>query len=195
MPEQLPSDVELLRRMGAGDEAAFTELYQRRQGGVYRFAFQMCGSRSVADDVVQETFLAVIGGHARYQESRGSVTAFLYGIARNHVLRAAERDRKHSGEPDAEHLAAEGDLAGDVLRNRMVDSLRAAVLALPVHYREAVVLCDLHEMEYAEAAEALGCPVGTVRSRLNRGRRMLAERLGANREPAPGGVKPARCET
>ncbi|HWR50908.1 MAG TPA: RNA polymerase sigma factor [Bryobacteraceae bacterium] len=195
MPEQLASDVELLRRMGAGDEAAFTELYRRRQGGVYRFAFQMCGSAAVADDVVQETFLTVIGGHARYQESRGSVAAFLYGIARNHVLRAAQRDRKHAGEPDAEHVAAQGDLAREVVRSRMLESVRAAVLMLPVHYREAVVLCDLHEMEYAEAAEALGCAIGTVRSRLHRGRQMLAERLGGNREPAPDGIKPVRCET
>lgn len=195
MPEELPSDAELLRRLSAGDEAAFTDLYRRRQGGIYRFALQMCGSPDVAEDVVQETFLTVIRGKAMYREERGSVAAFLYGIARNHVLRAAEQDRKHSGGAEDADVAAEGDLAGDVIRSRMVESVRAAVLGLPVHYREAVVLCDLHEMDYADAAEALGCPVGTVRSRLNRGRQMLAGRLGASREAASEGIRPARCET
>ncbi len=193
MPEQLLSDAELLRRAAGGDEDAFTALYRRRQSGLYRFAFQMSGSAAVAEDVVQEVFLTLIRQWPRYDDTRGSVAAFLYGIARNHVLRALERERGHAEADDAEQVAALEDLAGDVVRNRMVESVRSAVLALPVHYREAVVLCDVHEVDYADAAEALGCAIGTVRSRVHRGRQLLAERLGAVRRAAPGGATPARC--
>ncbi len=193
MPEQLLNDAELLRRAAGGDEDAFTALYRRRQSGLYRFAFQMSGSAAVAEDVVQEVFLTLIRQWPRYDDTRGSVAAFLYGIARNHVLRALERERGHAEADDAEQVAALEDLAGDVVRNRMVESVRSAVLALPVHYREAVVLCDVHEVDYADAAEALGCAIGTVRSRVHRGRQLLAERLGAVRRAAPGGATPARC--
>src|SRR5436309_238168 len=90
---QQQSDAELLRLMVAGDEDAFTALYRRRQGGVYRFALQMSGSEALAEDVVQETFIALMRGGEKFDPSRGSVAAYLYGIARNHVLRAFERER------------------------------------------------------------------------------------------------------
>jgi RNA polymerase sigma-70 factor (ECF subfamily) len=175
------SDEELMRRAAGGDEAAFTELYRRRQPALYRFAYQTSGSAAIAEDVVQEVFLSVIRKAVRYDGARGSVAAFLFGVARNYVLRALDGRRER---PDPEDVAAEGDLAGDVERSRMIESVRAAVLALPLHYREAVVLCDLQGLPYEQAAEALGCAVGTVRSRLHRARQMLAERLGA---------EPVRC--
>ncbi|MGE5526027.1 MAG: RNA polymerase sigma factor, partial [Rhodospirillaceae bacterium] len=153
MPEQLLSDAELLSRAGAGDEGAFTDLYRRRQAGLYRFAFQMSGSGVVAEDVVQEVFLALIRGTARYDAARGSVAAFLYGIARKQVLKALERDARTES-AEGSDFAAPADVAGDVERSRTVEAVREAVLALPVHYREVVVLCDVHGMEYAEAAAA-----------------------------------------
>jgi RNA polymerase sigma factor (sigma-70 family) len=86
-------DNELLRMMIAGDEAAFTQLYNRRQGPVYRFALHMSGSQAIAEDVTQEVFMVLISEAARYNASRGSLSAYLYGIARNHVLRRMRRDR------------------------------------------------------------------------------------------------------
>ena len=80
-----------------------------------------------------------------------------------------------------EHETAAGDLMADVTRKETIDSVRKAVLSLPEHYREVVVLCDLQEMDYAEAAAALGCAVGTVRSRLHRARAMLLEKLRPRR--------------
>jgi RNA polymerase sigma-70 factor (ECF subfamily) len=71
----------------------------------------------------------------------------------------------------------DGDPVDDIGRRRDVDLLRRAVIGLPVRYREAVVLCDLQELSYADAAAALGCAVGTIRSRLHRGRALLARRL------------------
>lgn len=191
-----PSDAELLRLMLAGDEEAFASLYRRRQAGVYRFALQMSGSEAVAEDVVQEVFLALVREGHRFDAARGSsLSSYLYGIARNHVLRVFEKERptvalveEETGEtPAHENLIARGDPLGDLTRADEVGRLRQAVLALPAHYREVVVLCELHEMSYAEAAEALGCAVGTVRSRLHRARAMLAEKMrGAARAQAIG---------
>jgi len=188
---QQQTDADLLRQMLAGDEEAFTALYRRRQGGVYRFALQMSGSEAVAEDVVQETFMVLMRDGGNFDAGRGSVSAYLYGIARNHVLRAFDRERalvrfddeaEEGGEPPHENLVARPDPLGDLTRAESVEKLRQAVLALPAHYREVVVLCELHEMSYTEAAEALGCAVGTVRSRLHRARAMLAEKLRGRRE-------------
>ncbi len=168
------SDHELLKRMLRGDEAAFTALYRRRQAMVYRFALHMSGNAVVAEDVTQETFLALLTGGGRYDHSRGTVAAFLYGIARNFVLRRIGRPRE---EDPLEDVCAAEDLLGDLTRRETIDQVRRAVLSLPPVYREAVVLCDLGECGYEEAAVALECPVGTVRSRLNRARAMLAQKL------------------
>ena len=198
---QQQTDADLLRRMLAGDEEAFTALYRRRQGGVYRFALQMSGSEAVAEDVVQETFMVLMRDGGNFDAGRGSVSAYLYGIARNHVLRAFDRERalvrfedeaEEGGELPHENLVARPDPLGDLTRAESVEKLRQAVLALPAHYREVVVLCELHEMSYADAAEALGCAVGTVRSRLHRARAMLAEKLrgrGEEKQAREGGAE------
>jgi len=184
-PAQI-SDDELLERAAAGDEAAFTDLYRRRQGAVYRFALQMSGRRGVAEEVTQEVFLAVIRDAGRFDAKRGSALSYLYGIARNQVLRRLERDRPYIAiadelEGDAAQWTAPEDTLGDLTRHEAVESIRQAVLALPPNFREVVVLCDLHEMSYNEAAAALGCAVGTVRSRLHRARAMLLEKLKAKK--------------
>ena len=197
----ITSDDDLLRLMIAGDEDAFTELYRRRQGGVYRFALHMSGSETIAEDVTQEVFIVLMREAHNYDPQRGSLPAYLYGISRNHVLRRLERDRlfvpiadgSQDEEPPAT-LIAEGDPLIDLTRNEMIEAVRGAVLALPAHYREVVVLCDLHEMSYAEAATVVGCAVGTVRSRLHRARAMLVERLRAVKEgKASHAINPARC--
>ena len=72
---------------------------------------------------------------------------------------------------------ADEDTFADLVRSRRIDCLRKALLALPEHYREVLVLCELEELDYARAAEALGCPIGTIRSRLHRGRALLMARL------------------
>ncbi|MFL6281951.1 MAG: RNA polymerase sigma factor [Pyrinomonadaceae bacterium] len=189
---QVQTDAELLRLMLCGDEDAFTVLYRRRQGGVYRFALQMSGSEALAEDVVQEVFMVLMRDGRNFDPTRGSLAAYLYGIARNYVLRAFERERSlvpldadsdDSNDATHENLIAHFDPLGDLARGEMVERLRQAVLALPAHYREALVLCELHELSYVDAAGALGCAVGTVRSRLHRARAMLGEKMrGRERE-------------
>lgn len=205
-PQITRSDEELLRLSLSGDEAAFAALYGRRQAGVYRFALQMCGSDSVAEDVTQEVFMALIRESAHFDESRGPLSSYLYGIARNQVLRRLERERHFvainddAEGPDAaataEQSSARPDPLAELARAETIESVRQAVLALPGHYREVVVLCELHEMSYVEASQVLGCAVGTVRSRLHRARGLLVERLGALRAESKGepeSFSRARC--
>lgn len=169
------NDAELMRRMLAGEEEAFTALYRRRQGAVYRFALQMTGNVVIAEDVTQEVFLELIERGARFDPSRGALASFLFGVARNLVLRRLERERRN--EEEVEDCASEEDVLGDLTRRETVEQVRRAVLSLPPVYREVVVMCDLQDLSYEDAAGALDCPVGTVRSRLNRGRGMLAQKL------------------
>jgi RNA polymerase sigma-70 factor (ECF subfamily) len=184
--DRVPDD-ELLRRATAGDATAFTALFRRRQPDVYRFALHMTGSAAASEDVVQDVFLAVMRDGARYEPGRATVTAWLCGIARNCVRQRLDRDRRlTSVDFAADDCAPAPDAGGpldplaDLLRAEAVEALRRAVHTLPLPYREALVLCDLQELSYRDAAEVLGCPVGTVRSRLHRARSMLADRLSAS---------------
>jgi len=188
-----PSDLDLLRLMMAGDETAFTALFRRRQGSVYRFALQMSGSPAIAEDVTQEVFLVLMREGHRYDPERASLAAYLYGIARNHVLRRLDEDRPFVPLPESAEdqgaavpavLITESDPLDRMARDQMIDALRVSILALPAHYREVVVLCDLHEMSYVEAANVIGCAVGTIRSRLHRARGLLIEKLRGNNKAA-----------
>jgi RNA polymerase sigma-70 factor (ECF subfamily) len=182
-----PSDDDLLPLLRSGDEAAFSALYRRWQGRLYRFALRMTGSEALAEDALQETFLVVIGGAAGYDPARGSFPGWLFGVARNQVLTRLRRESRFVPlEPDAgepvHEVRAVDDIQAELLRREDVERVRGAVLDLAEPFREAVVLCDLQGLSYEDAAQAMGCPIGTVRSRLHRARGMLAERL---REPAP----------
>jgi RNA polymerase sigma-70 factor (ECF subfamily) len=180
------SDDDLLRRIPGGDEEAFLAFYRKHQGAVYRFALQMSGKTEIAEEVTQDVFMVVIRAAHPYDSKRGSVHAFLYGIARNFVLRCLDRDRPYItvlDDPASEHSdrpSGERDALSDLTRNERIESLRKAVLTLPPAYREVVVLCDLNEMEYAEAADVLGCAIGTIRSRLHRARTLLIEKMRAD---------------
>ena len=132
----------------------------------------------MAEDVTQEVFLALIENGERFDPSRGTLLSFLYGIARNLVLRRIEKKRPEDLEA-ADDFAADEDLLDDLTRRETIEHVRRAVLSLPPIYREAVVLCDLESASYEEAAAALECPVGTVRSRLSRGRAILGQKLGS----------------
>jgi RNA polymerase sigma-70 factor (ECF subfamily) len=179
-------DAELLRMMADGDEAAFLTLYRRYQSRIYRFALLMSGSSSMADDVTQEVFLALMREADRFDPSRGGLDTYLHGIARNHVLRNLKRRRGHislddcSNDFNASHLPqliAHDDPLGELTRKELIAAVRHAVLSLPARYREVVVLCDFHSMTQVEAATALDCALGTVSSRLYRARAMLADKL------------------
>jgi len=176
-----PADDLLIERIAAGDRDAFAELYRRHRSDICRFATHMSGSNTAAEDIVHEAFVAVIDSASRYRPGRTTAKLWLLGIARNYARRARAVRPTLSLHDQAQTRAAEFavqvDPGADLDRRRHLDALRRAVLALPVRYREAVVLCDLHELSYADAATAIGCAIGTVRSRLHRGRALLARRL------------------
>jgi RNA polymerase sigma-70 factor, ECF subfamily len=179
------SDVLLLRRALAGEEPAFLALYERLKTGIFRYAFYMIGSRTAAEEVTQEVFLTLLKEGGNYREDRGEVGAFVFGIARNLVRRVERRERAFEPLPEddmLENLAGsfaeeQESLAAQAARNQVTERVQAAVASLPDHYRQPVVLCDLSEVSYQEAALRLGCAVGTVRSRLNRAHRLLAQKL------------------
>jgi len=193
-------DVELLRRLAAGDEDAFLEFYRRHQGGLYRYALHMSGNPQSAADIVQDTFLTLIRHNGKYDEEKGAPAAFLFGIARNHLRKLHEKEGRYvplsdelgsglstDGSGDPGHLNGNGHspassghaemIVEGLERAQISQLLREAILTLPDHYREPVTLCDLEGKSYGEAAALLECPVGTVRSRLNRARSILLDKL------------------
>jgi RNA polymerase sigma-70 factor (ECF subfamily) len=184
----IPDDVDettLLRQARHGDEASFGALYSRYQGSIYRYASRMCGAEA-ADDVVQETFMTLLRDGDRYDAARGTLGAYLFGIARHRVLKhyGGRYEQTLDEQADVADLNEHADVLAMLTDRERVDAVRTAVQSLPPAYREVVVLCDLEEMEYAAAAGILGCPIGTVRSRLHRARTLLMSKLASLHAPA-----------
>lgn len=182
----------LLKRALAGEEAAFLVLYGRLKGGIFRYAFYMTNSRTIAEEVTQEVFILLLKEGGRYREERGDVGAFAFGIARNFIRRIERRESRYESIPeDSAATLPEGlisgpeSVAGELIRNEVTAQVQTAIASLPDHYRQAVVLCDLCELSYEQAASRLDCAVGTIRSRLNRAHAILAEKLKALRRKEP----------
>jgi len=194
-------DEDLLRRIVAGDDGAFRSFYLRHQRPIYRFALHMTGRPEAAEEVVQEAFMTLIREISKFDSARGTPQAFLFGIARNHVRRLLESEKRFVPLPEDDDLHVRAghaslsyglgeSLSDDLARAEIIKRVHRAILALPEHYRETVTLCDLQGFDYSAAAATLGCPVGTVRSRLARAREMLVAKL----RPAPSALKkPSRA--
>lgn len=183
--QQSQSDAELLKAALGGDENAFVSLYDKLKSGIFRYAFYMTSSIVAAEEVTQEVFMTLLEEGQKYREARGDVGGFVFGIARNLVRRVRRREHVYHPFPDddaidqlAVSLVTEPEaLQRNLIRNETVDRLRATINSLPDRYAQVIVLCDLCEFSYAEAASRLDCPVGTVRSRLNRAHALLAKKL------------------
>jgi len=180
----------LLKRAVRGDEQAFLVLYQKHQAPLYRYALRMTGSPWAAEEVVQEVFLLLIREPEKFQPDRGELGAFLFGVTRNRVMKHLERSPREDSldEINANGTAwrePEDPLTPMMIaeKSERIEQVREAVLDLPTEFREAVVLCELEEMSYEEAARACGCPVGTIRSRLHR---IAGTRHGSGGRPAGG---------
>ena len=178
-------DDALLKRSAKGDELAFSELYRRHQAPLFRFAVRMTGSTWAAEEIVQDVFMMLVREPRKYDPSRGTLGAFLYGVARNRIMKHLERaprdfsldDGGEAGRDSHPQLHDQMTPARWAELRERRDQVRSAVLELPPEFREAVVLCELEEMSYEEAARTLDCPVGTIRSRLHRGRALLLAKL------------------
>jgi RNA polymerase sigma-70 factor (ECF subfamily) len=176
-----PADADLIERALGGERDAFEAIYRRYQAIVYRFARSMTGSASMAEDVTQEVFVALMRDLDRYEPRRAGLSTYLYGVARN-VTRARLRYEQRfvnldDVSFDESEPAGRDDPSAALARSEDLVRLRQAIVGLPSRYREVVILCDLHGLSYAEAARVIDTPVGTVRSRLHRGRNLLLECL------------------
>lgn len=194
LPDQ-QTDVELLKLMSAGDEAAFTQIYRRHQSSIYRFAAHMSNSAQTAEDVTQEVFIVLMRDCNRFDHTRGSLQGFLLGIARNYARRAGA---KHNSYVPLDEGAGEVSDDGDnpfeqFARDEAMRELHRAIKSLPFNFREVLVLCELQEMSYEEAAVVIGCPTGTLRSRLHRARHMLAKKMRDAQEQIPQRTYTTEC--
>jgi RNA polymerase sigma factor (sigma-70 family) len=176
-------------RLRAGDPAAFRELFDADADAIYRYAARALGDRTTAEDVLSLTFLEAWRLRERLLPDGDSVRPWLFGIATNVLRNTARAARRHRAAmarlpaPEAvpDHAEAIVDqLADDA---RLADARRALDQLRP-HEREVFLLCVWSGLDYAAAAQALGVPVGTVRSRLARARARLRELAPAPREPA-----------
>jgi RNA polymerase sigma-70 factor (ECF subfamily) len=171
-------DAALLGRARKGDEAAFALLFATYQRQVFRYAAYMTGPDS-ADDIVQDTFLAVLRQKTRSDGPTGSLSGYLIGIARHFIMKRHARPSDWAVDDEAANAVASAEPSAfeRMVVIESVDAVRSAVKSLPPAYREAVVLCELEDMDYAVAATLMQCPIGTVRSRLHRARALLAQKL------------------
>jgi RNA polymerase sigma-70 factor (ECF subfamily) len=180
------SDAALAARVACGDAAALTPLYQRHRGAVYRFALLWSGAAAIAADVTQDVFMHLLAHADDYDAGRGPLLPWLLGIARNFVHKRAGVDARYvPDEDEIEEIEAIEPAHDEAIDSRReIDRLRRAIAALPPHYRDVLVLVELAERSYAEAAAICGCELNTVRSRLFRARALVTRALRASPDHA-----------
>ena len=175
------TESELLAKIDQGDEHSFLELYNRWQPTVFRFVWQMTGSTTMAEEITQDVFLLLVRKEAQFRQERGNFSSFIYGVARNLSFRALRKNRRYHGILNIFSSQIKQAWTNDPLTSLSEEettaALRRCILSLPSRYREVVVLCDLHELSYGEAASITKTAIGTVRSRLHRARELLAQKM------------------
>jgi RNA polymerase sigma-70 factor (ECF subfamily) len=177
-------DLDLLRKIRAGDSLAFNEIYRRHQGPLYRFAILRCGSADTAADIVQEIFMGLLTETLKFDPARGALQSFLFGVARNFALKRDERDHRHvslsrddDGEDDVLIADTAPDTAEKLIRNEQAETVRRALRQIAPHYRDVLILYEMHDLSYVDIAQICQIDLGTVRSRLSRARSRLAALL------------------
>jgi RNA polymerase sigma-70 factor (ECF subfamily) len=184
------TDAALAQRIAEGDRTALAQLYARESGPVYRYCLALCGNPAWAADAMQDAFLAFVNKPQGYDPARAPLAAYLAGIARHAVLahlrhqdREMPTDDESAAWDDSAAATAEHEPASLLIARQGVDALMRAIAALPVVFREAVILVELQERSYAEAAAIAGIELNTLRTRLHRGRARLAALLAPAAAP------------
>jgi RNA polymerase sigma-70 factor (ECF subfamily) len=180
-------DRDLVAAANAGDRGALDTLLRRHYDRIYAVCRRLAGNDADAFDATQEALLAVVRGLHRF-DGRAAFTTWCYRVATNACLdelrRRARRPRPLAVDDDPDGGPADGDRPfEDTVTARL--ELDDALAGLPEEFRAPVVLRDLCQLDYAEIAEVLNIPAGTVRSRIARGRAALRTRMGGNPAPAP----------
>lgn len=184
MADQAQRDAELIERYLAGDADAFDALMRAHEDRVFSICLRMLRNREAALDATQETFVTVFRKVDRFA-GRSAFSTWLYRVAVNTCYDAARRQRRRLAEPLPEGNDPPDRRAGDELDAvELRPDLQAALAAIPAEFRAAVILVDVEGLALQSVSEILGVPVGTVKSRVFRGRRLLAEALGNLSGPA-----------
>ena len=179
MPER-DTDEHLLERAGAGDEAAFQELYERHRNAVFRFAYRLSGRVEAAEDLTHDCFLSLIRRAIGFDSSRASLRTYLFGATRNlwlKQLRTLDRELALEEFGDNEFVVVGQAPLGRLLDNELSAVVAEAVAALPGLQREALVLFEYEGISLNEIASVVNSDVGTVKSRLHRARAGLRKSL------------------
>jgi RNA polymerase sigma factor (sigma-70 family) len=178
-------DSEYMARLASGDASALRHLYERHGRALLRFSAAMCRSRQVAEDLVHDTFVALLREPFSFDPSLGTVYGYLCGVLRHRVSRHYRQQKRwvalDTGDESTEPAAPPEthSPADEIARSEVTAAFRRAMLELPLQHREIIALCDLEELPYATVANVLQVPVGTVRSRLHRARALLSIRLAS----------------
>lgn len=180
-------DTRLLTEMRRGNASAFADLYRRHQAPLYRFALLRTGSADTAADIVQEIFLALLSDKLKFDPTRGALQGFLFGVARNTILKREESQRRfvstsssnNDGDDESDDILVDTapEPGAQILANEQAARVRVALSQLAPHYRDVVILYEMHDLTYVEIAQTCNIDIGTVRSRLSRARVQLARLL------------------
>jgi RNA polymerase sigma-70 factor, ECF subfamily len=182
-PSDVNIDLDLLTQMRAGDQKALSVLYARHQAPLYRFAMLRSGSTHVAADVVQDIFVALIEDKLAFDPARGALSGFLFGVARNFILKREEAARRflpiqRTNDEDEDQI--EIDFVDinplpleKILADDRAETVRRALNKISPHYRDVLILYEMQDLSYVEIAHICNIDIGTVRSRLSRARAKL----------------------
>jgi RNA polymerase sigma-70 factor, ECF subfamily len=199
------SDARLVEGLRQRDEHAILNLYDRHRRSVYRFLLHMTGSIASAEELTQQVFVEILdsmwtGTIGQFDLEKGTLEGYLIGIARNLARVEGRRVRRLLSlesvleSPEWNRMLekfcqenADWDTTALLVTRSELTVLYRGIIELPDHYREVIVLCSLQEMSYHDAAAILRCSEGTIASRMNRARRLLAAKLQArqSREQIP----------
>lgn len=178
MTSRAAADLELLDRFRSGEVAAFDELVRAHEDRVFGICLRIMRDRDAALDAVQETFITVFRKSDRYQ-AKAAFSTWLYRVAVNTCYDQLRKKKRRRTEPFPASLDPADPLGGDAFAAaELRPDIESALAAVPNEFRSAIVLVDLEGLALDTAAEILDVPVGTIKSRLFRGRKILAQALG-----------------
>lgn len=186
-----PSDADLLRRYRAGDATAFTQLYERRRLGLFRFLMGLCGDQAVAEEVFQETWMSLIRSESLQREAAVLFKTWLYQIARNRLIDHWRKQGRHQQREEAfdeqlhDQAMAEPDPERQLSLSQDQARIQAALADLPAEQREVFLLRAHGDLELHEIAELTRTPAETVKSRLRYALQKLRRLLSTAEEVSP----------
>lgn len=171
-------DSELLARVVEGDHDAFNQIMRNHEDRVFSVCLRIMGNREQALDATQETFLTAFRKADQFR-GNSALGTWIYRIAVNTCYDMLRKQKRRKTDPIPDHLDPADYSAEDAVQSAALrPEIRAALAAIPEDFRSAIVLSDIEGMGLPEVAEVLDIPVGTVKSRVFRGRRLLARELG-----------------